>query len=70
MGKRKFNIVLFPNPERKVLNFNINADFIEVDQRGNVIFKNGDGKIVGVVSNPAYQIVKEVFMKEKVLLSK
>lgn len=55
---RKFNVVLFPNPEKKVMAFPVHADTIDVDHRGNVIFKV-DGRIVGVVSNPAYQYIKE-----------
>ena len=56
---RKFQIVLFPNPERKTLTFPIAADVVEMDQRGNAIFKT-DGRVVGIVSNPAYQYIKEI----------
>lgn len=64
---RKFQVTLFPNPERKVLSFPVQADTIDVDPRGNVIFKI-DGRTVGIVSNPAYQYVKEI--KEVTVLSK
>ena len=60
---RKFQVVLFPNPEKKIIVFNIQADTIDIDPRGNAIFKT-DGRIVGIVSNPAYQYVKE-FLIEK-----
>ena len=59
MGKRKFQVMLFPNPERKVLTYTVHADTVELDPRGNAIFKT-DGRIVGIVSNPAYQVVKEI----------
>ena len=59
MGKRKFSIMLFPNPERKVLLFSILADTLDIDTRGNAVFKI-DGRVMGIVSNPAYQIIKEV----------
>jgi hypothetical protein len=59
IGKRKFKIMLFPNPERKVMAFEVKADTIDIDPRGNAIFKV-DGRIVGIVSNPAYQFVKEI----------
>lgn len=59
MGKRKFQVMLFPNPERKVMTYTVQADTIDIDPRGNAIFKV-DGRIVGIVSNPAYQVVKEV----------
>jgi hypothetical protein len=64
---RTFKVVLFPNPEKKVMTFPVMAETIDVDPRGNVIFKT-DGRTVGVVSNPAYQYIKEV--KEETLISK
>lgn len=66
---RKFNVILFPNPERKIVSFPVRADTLDIDNRGNVIFKN-DGRIVGVVSNPAYQVVKEVVEVEQVIIKK
>jgi hypothetical protein len=64
---RKFQITLFPNPERKVITFPVQADTIDIDPRGNVMFKV-DGRLVGVVSNPAYQVIKEI--KEITVVSK
>ncbi len=59
MGKRKFSVVLFPNPEKKIMSFSISADTLDVDPRGNAIFKN-DGRVMGIVSNPAYQVIREL----------
>jgi hypothetical protein len=56
---RNFTVMMFPNPERKVLKYTVNADYLEIDPRGNAVFKT-DGRIVGIVSNPAYQIIKEI----------
>lgn len=67
MGKRTFKVVLFPDPERKVMMYTLVADNLEIDPRGNAIFKT-DGRVVGIVSNPAYQVVKEVV--EKTVISK
>jgi hypothetical protein len=41
------------------LKYTVNADYLEIDPRGNAVFKT-DGRIVGIVSNPAYQIIKEI----------
>ena len=60
---RKFQVVLFPNPEKKTIAFHILADTIDVDPRGNVIFKTGGG-VVGVVSNPAYQYIREILIEK------
>jgi hypothetical protein len=59
MGKRKFSVVLFPNPEKKIMTFSVSADTLDVDPRGNAIFKD-DGRITGIVSNPAYQVIREL----------
>jgi len=66
---RNFKIRLFPDPEKKVLIYTVMADYVEIDPRGNAIFKT-DGKIVGIVSNPAYQVIKEVVTVEKEIIKK
>ena len=69
MGKRNFKVMLFPNPEKKVVSFPVQADYVEIDPRGNAIFKTA-GVIVGIVSNAAYQFVKEMVVTEKTIVSK
>jgi hypothetical protein len=59
MGKRKFSVMLFPNPEKKIMSFSVSADTIDIDPRGNAIFKI-DGRVMGIVSNPAYQVIREL----------
>ena len=66
---RNFKIVLFPNPEKRVITFSVLADLVELDPRGNAIFKT-DGRVVGVVSNPAYQYIKEIIELEVNVISK
>lgn len=57
-GKRNYRVRLFPDPDRKIMAFDVNADTVEIDGRGNAVFKT-DGRVVGLVSNPAYQYVRE-----------
>ena len=66
---RRFKIILFPDPEKKVVAFEVQADTVDVDPRGNAVFKTA-GATVGVVSNAAYQVVKEIVTTEKTIVKK
>jgi hypothetical protein len=67
---RNYKVRLYHNPEtKKTPEFLVQADTIDIDPRGNCVFKI-DGRIVGVVSNPAYQFVKEIVVREKTIVTK